>query len=775
MFGNGPKDKKPSLLMQSNAAGQQSNTTTADDNVVSLNGGLDAVSTHRRAKAARKTVKKNPFLAALSGQTNSPKVEQSAYEADQGIADIERDIDDMMRHADEPNDDYAHSYAPAPAFAQQDSDAFKPLLDPAIIFNSIWKWRWPIAGLTILGGIAGSFIAISTPQTYTAYTQILVDPRAIELVENDLTPEFLGTESALAIVDSQLEAVYSTPVLERVIEKTNLDIDTEFNGKGDDGTGLLDGISFVRSLFSDETPVDTSDRITLENLRKAISVERLPRRFVFSITADSYSPRRAAEIANALREAFVEDQQEKQSGAARNATSIIGGQLDALKKAVETAENQAAAYARDNGLKRVEGLTLNDTALVALVGQASEAKSATVRARSLAQAAQAATVDQVVTGGLPPELVNPALTTFRAQFSSLSQNAASLEQSLGPRHPRLANALAARESARSEIDAELQRIVAGTQADLRRAIQNEQQLTAQLNAARSGAGDENQALIKLRELEAEIETAQSIYKTALLRSRETEQLGNIATVNATTITEAQPPLHPSSLSRKIIAGSGAVSGMMLGLGLAFLFGLRDSLRADSAGNGQPLRGPTPPPSPKPNNPAGPRARHTRQPSQSSGQSDSQVAAKNENNMYPGAPYSPYVAMQQPVQQQPMHQPQPMPAYAPQPMMQPQQAYAPQQFAQPAMMQPAPYPQPQPQMAMQYPPMPVAPMMQQPVVQPQYQQAAPQMMQQQFVDPHTQFAAQQEEAELAELRASVREIRDVVDHLAQSRSTRRRFG
>ena len=51
---------------------------------------------------------------------------------------------------------------------------------------------------------------------------------------------------------------------------------------------------------------------------------------------------------------------------------------------------------------------------------------------------------------------------------------------------------------------------------------------------------------------------------------------------------------------------------------------------------------------------------------------------------------------------------------------------------------------------------------QPMPDPRYQQAALQI-------------SLEEERELEELRASVREIRDVVDHLVQTRSARRRFG
>ena len=709
MFSNTPPNTKPSLLTVANRANNPESKKQSRENVVDFRNGPHAASDNGQADATERAFSANSIWKALRERKQSTT---SSPDYEEAIASIERDVDTLV--SDETMDQHTYSYS--------DNDAFKPLIDPVIILDAIWRWRWPIVATTFLGGAAGVMIALGTPHVYTAYSQVLIDPRQVKLVERDLTPEFLGNESALAIVDSQLESVYSTPVLVRVIDKLSLNQDAEFNGSDDDGIGLLDGIAFVRSLFSAETPIDTNDRVTVENLREAISAQRTSSTFVFSISAESQNPRLAAQIANAVTASFIENQIERESLAARTASTALGGQLVILKAAVENAERKAELFAQANNLTRVEGLTLTDNQLVATSAQLSVAKGATIRAKSIAEAAQSANVDSVVSGALPPELVNTALTTFRAQFSSLSQNAAALEQALGPRHPRLATAIAARESARGAIAAELQRIIAGTQAELRRAIRNEQQIAASLAQTRAEKGQSGEALITLRDFESEIEAAQAIYKAALLRAGETNQLESLVSVNATIISEAEPPLYASSLSRKFIAASGAFSGLIIGISLAFMAGLRDCVQANK-------NAPKRSPSPVSGNYAVTR-RHsygdgvTAQPHPGF---TSQAASLGAAGMYPEAPY--------------YHQ----------------NAHAPQHHRD---MQPHPDPYLH-SAPLAYPPVPAQ---QQMYGQPQSQ--------------HHQFAqapSYEEELEMEEMRASVRDIREVLDHLTQTRSARQRFG
>ncbi len=83
---------------------------------------------------------------------------------------------------------------------------------------------------TLLGGVVAALYALSLPQMYVASTDILVDPRNIKTVGDELTPGQLPTDASLAVAESQARIIDSSSVLLKVIDRTELTKDPEFNG-----------------------------------------------------------------------------------------------------------------------------------------------------------------------------------------------------------------------------------------------------------------------------------------------------------------------------------------------------------------------------------------------------------------------------------------------------------------------------------------------------------------------------------------------------------------
>lgn len=759
MFDPPKSGETPSLLMRARATADRDRTgvdePTAED--------------YRAARSRRRVSRPNPLLAGLR---QSAEAEADIEEADR--AETER----ARRRAAARQ--VQQKTAPAgrePPFSSDNG----ALVDPVALIGTIWRWRYGIAGLTILGGIVGVLIALSSQPRYTAASQILLDPRELQLVGRDLEREFLANEAALAIVDSRLALVKSRPVLERVIAETNLDQDPEFNGTADGGIGLGDGLAVIRSLFSNETPVDTSDRMTLENLRDAINIERETRTFIVEIAIEARSPRKAAMLANAVTEAFITEQSAITSDKARSANTALTGRLDDLQSEAEAAERRVEAFRIENGLVSTQGRLLSEDEVALASAQLTEARAATIRAQSRADAASATTVDAAISGAIPADLNTGALTTFRAQLSSLRQSAAQLENQLGPRHPRLASAQAAVNAARQDIASELRRIAQGAQAELRRAVQTEQELAAQVARAKAVLSTENEALVALRDLQTDAEAARSIYNAALLRARETGEVVQIGTVNASILSEAEPPIDRSSMSRRTIAMAGAFGGFLFGLGLALIAGLINAVQLGPITGGRSKTSQTTDQEPAVDEgsktqrtqdkdamyPGYPHAHQAPQQPQPAGGYPQQMAS-------PTAPWP----QQQPVMAAAAAPVQPAPVYAPAPQapaaygypqtdpyVQHQAAYQPMPApAQPMAwsQQPAPAPAPMPAapQAAPWPPAPAQPVT--PVTPVQLVATAP------YPQP---TAPAQDDREMDELRQSVRDIREVVEELAARRSMR----
>ena len=565
----------------------------------------DAASRHQRARQAREARRQNPLLAELASPSGP-----------YGEADGGGEFSDQP--AGVPREREAWQFEPAARLRDSHPDgstAFQPLIDPALLFTRIWDWRFRIAGLTAAGFIVGCAVALATPHRYTAYAQLLVDPREIKLVGRDIAPDFLPSEAALAIVDSQLELIYSSVVLGRIVDRLGLDQDSEFNGTSEAFGGIFESVRGFIALFSADNQPEERRRATFRNLRDRMEASRQARTFVVNVSATTRDPEKSALIANEAARAYIAEQQAFQSDSARSASSALGARLDTLRKDVEAAESELEAYKASSGLIGPGGRLVTDDQLAAVTAQLAQARADTITSKSRAEAARGVDVSSVITGGLPQDLTSTTLNALRAQHAAQRRQVAALENALGSRHPKLSDARASLDAVEADIAAEIRRIVAGTQADLRRAVENEQALAASLAQLKAESVGNNDAQIRLRELERRLSAAREIYESFLLRTRETGELEVIDRTNIKVISPADTPESPSSMSRKVIAAGFGFSGFLIGLGLAFLAAFRETLSGGPAGGAHRRRAAAPQATGSsagmaaPQIPAGARARH----------------------------------------------------------------------------------------------------------------------------------------------------------------------
>ena len=88
--------------------------------------------------------------------------------------------------------------------------------------------------------------------------------------------------------------------------------------------------------------------------------------------------------------------------------------------------------------------------------------------------------------------------------------------------------------------------------NLKRAVQQEQDLAARLAQLKVRSGDVNVDLVTLRELEREAAAKRAVYEAYLLRAKETGEQRDINTANMSVISPAFPPIDPSGPSRVMI-------------------------------------------------------------------------------------------------------------------------------------------------------------------------------------------------------------------------------
>ncbi len=445
---------------------------------------------------------------------------------------------------------------------------WKPLIDPRMAIDVLRGSRRLLLVSTLLGGVVAALYALSLPQMYVASTDILVDPRNIKTVGDELTPGQLPTDASLAVAESQARIIDSSSVLLKVIDKTDLTKDPEFNGTLVP-TGIAGLFAQIKEMLS---PKKASDSQTLQtrvlyNLHKSIAIGRDAKTFIYSISVKTRDPQKSASLANTISSVFQSELASLQSDAARRTSDELSNRLADMRANVEQAERAAADFRASHDLVNVDGKLISDNDLTRLNDQLTNQRAETMRLQARVQVLSSATSDSVVSGVLPEDLRSNTLTALRAQYAQARQTASGLSTQLGPRHPSLIQAQSQAGTVLNDIDAELRRIRSSLQVEVARSVQQEKDLTARLAQLKSQQANNSGDLVKLRELEREATARRSVYEAFLLRSRETNEQEGLNTANVRVLSEARPPLDPAGTSRKLIVIAGLIAGFLAGLAI----------------------------------------------------------------------------------------------------------------------------------------------------------------------------------------------------------------
>ncbi|WP_062206844.1 GNVR domain-containing protein [Aureimonas sp. AU12] len=468
----------------------------------------------------------------------------------------------------------------APLASQTSARAEIGLFDPVHLAGAIWRAKGFVIFAALLGALLAGAYAFSTPRQFTAVSQLVIDPRDLKLVQNEVTetPNGMTTDATLALIDSQIAVMTSNSVLGRVVTQTSLTADPEFNGTR---VGFLSNLNLLLgALFSSdpEAAIRNREQVTINALREHMTATRNANSFVINLAVKSEDPEKAARLANLTTEIFIAEQGRAQSEVARRATTSLSSRLAELRQRVVETEGAVEAYKAENKLVGVGGRLIDDDYITRINNQLADVRAQITSLNVRAESLRRADVDDVVGGSYPEGLNAESLLRLRQTYAEAAQNQAILATRLGPRHPQRIAAEQAMATARRAIAGELSRIVASAQTELARAQQTERDLTTQIDALRSRQIETSGAFVRLRELEREVDASRAVYEAYLLRARQTSEQESLNTANVRVISDATVPMDPSGLSRKIVVAAGGIVGLGLGVALAALAAMLGSLR-----------------------------------------------------------------------------------------------------------------------------------------------------------------------------------------------------
>ena len=433
----------------------------------------------------------------------------------------------------------------------------------------ILRRRYKMAVLPALAllGLAVIYLLFATT-LYTATSTVLVDPRRANVVEsNQSVLSNFGTDDAT--IESQTLLIQSVAILMRVVSKLKLTEDTEFTPK----PGLLDPIKalFRSSGPSDgASPEDAAKSRSVDILQKRMKVTRQGTTFLVDIAVSSQSPQKAATIANAIADAYFDEQVRAKYDATRIAANWLGGQIEELKSRVVASEKAVEDYRSANNLMVSQGVTLNDQQLTDLNGKLIAARAQTAEARAKYEQVQDIAKSGGDPGGINAAISSEMITKLRTQYADIAKNEADLSSKYGAQHPLVANIRAQRRGTQKLINEEIRRILESTRHDYDVSRSREASLQQSLDQLQGVSTSSGQAQVRLRELQREAEANRTQYESYLARSKETTAQESLEMPDSRIVTKAGVPIRPSSPKTMLILGLAVMLGLGAGSVLAFL-------------------------------------------------------------------------------------------------------------------------------------------------------------------------------------------------------------
>lgn len=440
----------------------------------------------------------------------------------------------------------------------------------AEIIALAWRAKWRIALCAIVGAAIVIGIGQLIPPRYVANAQILIDPSELRVLDNNLRSQSPFNEALIAEVETQTRVLLSSNVLARVVEREQLSKDAEFSeNKPINPLDMLRAA--LRSLGvgnRDDGPPDAS-LTALRSLEKRVWARRGERTYVVDLGVGTQSREKSVRIADAIVDAFLEEQRNAQAEAASKATKMLGDRLDDLRRRAVEAEERVEAFKRANNIVSASGELVVEQQVSTINNQLVLARSRATEMRSRYDQINAIRASGGDISAITEATGSQTLAALRAQHGAAARREAELSAILLPKHPVVRQAREQLRKIAAEIGAEVNRIADAARREYERAQASEASLEHSLQQLKGDLTSTNDKLVQLRELERDASASRVVYEASLKRTQEVSEQVKLTLANTRVISRATPEEHRSLPPSKALLGIGGMGlGAMLGLGLA---------------------------------------------------------------------------------------------------------------------------------------------------------------------------------------------------------------
>lgn len=437
------------------------------------------------------------------------------------------------------------------------------------------------AGLVLKAALVGAALSlvmiVGAVPRYSATETILLDEERNQLLNQvSAMPNAVRSD---ATVQSELEILRSHILAVEVVKRLKLDQDPDFMNPPVDLVSSLAGMasSVAGVLSSDDAPIGppvdpaiAAREAAAGILREHLYVERVGRSFVLLLVYSDHNPQRAAAVARAYGDSYVEFQLTSQSKIAVNAGEWIDERLKVLAERSLAAASAVQEFRSKHNLVEFQGNLLTaqqqSDLTTALVTASADVAQLRARVQSFETLLNTEKPDVLAVSAL--ETLTPSdqtMSELRTDYIKARRNWTAIVAERGENHPQALQLKKQMDILETTIGEELRRAVLATKAQYDIARSREASLRDDLSSFSERITGDDKVMGQLAQLEAVADTYSTVYRDFLERYEITAQQENFPIASVSIISPADLPEKPSSPRKKALLFLGLILGALIGI------------------------------------------------------------------------------------------------------------------------------------------------------------------------------------------------------------------
>ncbi len=468
------------------------------------------------------------------------------------------------------------------AMLEQNQTSAEEVIDLRNYFNVINRAKWRILALAVLIAALTVFVVLNIKPVFSAKATLLIEAQQAKAVKIE---EVYGINSGQQeYYLTQFEILKSRSIAETVIDKLQLATQAEFIAQ----PGLRDSIQqllpFLANNREQVSPAQQQQR-DRERLVSAfverLSIEPVRKTQLVNIVFEAHDPQLAADVANAIGEAYIDSQLAAKMGITQKANDWLGGRLGELRLQLDASEQALQEFRLREGLIDVAGVrSLGSQELERLGQEVTAMRSKKAQIDGFVRAVRQFGVnDMSRLESLPEITAHPGVQQVKAAVISAERKVSELSKVYGPKHPKLLSARSELSTVQQNLHEQIQKLINGISEEANTVSQNLAALEAEMQRSKGQYQDLSGKEAEYQRLSREVETNRQLFDTFMARQKETEVTGNFNSAVARFTDTAVAPVDPIKPNKKLIVVLAFVAAVGFGIIVAFVMeSLNDTIK-----------------------------------------------------------------------------------------------------------------------------------------------------------------------------------------------------